>query len=238
LANGAGKEYAQRGYVGVSVEYRIDTTLIGEQRGSQRPPSLCQWVQDNQDPSDPLWVQRYEQCRRNVMAAQHDVQGAVRWLRQHASTYGIDPNRIAVGGFSAGAVTAANLAFRSDDVGDVRYFTGDNLSSASSKVQAGFGASGCEYEPTSINRGDAPTSWIHSKFDPAVPYSCISQNVTAARAVSLVAELTSYCNDRQHADVLYNAHKPATDAQWTTFLARELHIYSGMRPPSTDPVCP
>ncbi len=242
LANGVGRAYAQRGYVGFSVEYRTDTTLIGT---GDRPPSLCQWVQDNVDPTDPVWVARAEQCRRNVQAAQEDAQAAVRWLRAHASDYGIDPNRIAVGGFSAGAVTAVNLAYRSDDVGTTQYFAGDDRSPAKSKVQAAFGASGCAYPdtigdttPDYIGAGDAPISMIHAEFDPAVPYSCVANTVTTARAAGLVAELTSYCNSSLHAGALYNPNKDATDAQWTTFLARALHLYTGMRPPTADPLCP
>lgn len=230
LANGTGKEYAERGYVGFSVEYRIDTTTVGGK-------SLCQWVQDNENPNDPVWVQREAQCRRNVLTAQHDAQGAVRWIRRHAAQYRIDPNKIAVGGFSAGAVTAANVAYRGDDVGTQPLFTGDDLSVTASKVQAGFGASGCEYMPESIGAGDAPTSWIHSQLDPAVPYSCAAQTVTTARSLGLVAELTSYCGQAGHAAKLYESNQAATDAQWSTFLARQLSIYSDMRPPSSDPVC-
>jgi predicted esterase len=242
LANGTGKEYAQRGYVGFSVEYRTDTTLIGTQSGTQRPPSLCQWVQDNPNPNDPVWLARRDQCKRNILAAQHDALAAVRWIRQHASQYGIDPNKIAIGGFSAGAVTASNAAYQSDDVGTVTYFTGDDLSPALSKPQAAFGASGCTYTedgsaPATIGSGDAPVSFIHSKFDQAVPYSCAALTVTTARAQGLVAELTSYCTESGHAEKLYTAHKAATDTQWTTFLARELLVYSGMRAPSADPVC-
>jgi dienelactone hydrolase len=238
LANRHGRAYAARGYVGFSVEYRTDTTLVGEQEGTRRPPSLCQWVQDNEDPTDPVWVQRRAQCERNILAAQHDVQAAARWIRAHAAEYRIDPNKIAVGGFSAGAVTAANLAYRGDDVGPVAYFAGDDRSVAGSRVQAGFGASGCEYELTSVGQGDAPTSWIHSELDAAVPYDCIARTVTTARGAGLVAELTSYCDAGGHADALYTANQAATDAQWTTFLARELRIYSKLRPPSADPVCP
>jgi predicted esterase len=238
LANGTGQDYAKRGYVSFSVEYRIDTTLIGTQTGANRPPSLCQWVQDNENPSDPVWQQRYEQCQRNIRAAQYDVQAAVRWIRAHASEYGVDTTRIAVGGFSAGAVTAANLAYRGDDAGTLTYFAGDDRSVTASKVEAAFGASGCEYEPATIGAGDAPTSWIHARFDPAVPYSCAAQTVTSARAAGLVAELTSYCNSSLHAESLYTPNKAATDVQWTTFLAREMHIYSGLRPPTADPVCP
>jgi hypothetical protein len=70
-----------------------------------------------------------------------------------------------------------------------------------------------------------------------VPYSCIAQTVTAARAAGDVAELTSYCTSSLHAQALYQPNLVATDRQWTTFLARELRIYSKLRPPSTDPVC-
>ncbi|MPR35212.1 alpha/beta fold hydrolase [Salmonirosea aquatica] len=40
-------------------------------------------------------------------AAVHDLKAAVRWLRTHATTYGIDTSRIAVLGFSAGGQLAA-----------------------------------------------------------------------------------------------------------------------------------
>ena len=85
LANGSGQDYAQRGYVGFSVEYRIDTTLVGTQ-GANRPPSLCQWVQDNEDPQSQLWVARRDQCARNIIAAQRDALAAVRWIRAHAAS--------------------------------------------------------------------------------------------------------------------------------------------------------
>jgi predicted esterase len=242
LANGTGKAYAQRGYVGFAVEYRIDTTLIGPQSGSQRPPSLCQWVQDNPNPNDPVWLARRDQCKRNILAAQYDALAAVRWIRRHATQYGIDPNKVAVGGFSAGAVTAANTGYQSDDVGTVSYFTGDTLSPAASKPQATFGASGCVYTedggaPPTIGAGDAPASFIHSRFDQAVPYSCEALTATTARTLGLEAELTSYCTESLHAEKLYDAHRADTDTQWTTFLARELKIYSNMPPQTAAPVC-
>lgn len=40
-------------------------------------------------------------------AAVHDVKAAIRWMRANADTYGIDPKRIAVLGFSAGGQLAA-----------------------------------------------------------------------------------------------------------------------------------
>ncbi|CAN5597681.1 hypothetical protein BH18ACT1_BH18ACT1_02260 [soil metagenome] len=242
LANSTGREYAQRGYVSFSVEYRTDTTLVGAATAGGRPASLCQWVQDNEDAGDATWEARREQCKRNIIAAQQDVQGAVRWIRKHARKYDVDPSKIAVGGFSAGAVTSANLAYRSEDVGTNRYFPGDRLSVSKSRVRAAIGASGCLYSEdggplTRIGDGDAPLSFIHSRYDGAVPYECIAETVGVARSKGLVAELTSYCTERGHAAGLYATHQAATDEQWTTFLAGELDLYSGMRPPSASPVC-
>lgn len=245
LAAGTGRDYAARGYVSISVEYRIDTTLVGNGTPTSRPPSLCQWVQDHVNPDDPVWTARREQCQRNVLAAQNDVQGAVRWVKAHAADLGIDPNKVAIGGFSAGAVTAANVGYRTDTVADLgteTYFSGDVRSVSQSKVKATFGASGCVYSsdlggPTAIGTDDAPASYIHSRFDQAVPYSCAAAAFGEARTQGLVAELTSYCTENGHANNLYDAHRDATDLQWTTFLTRQLSLYSGTREPSAEPFC-
>src|SRR5947207_319348 len=48
-------------------------------------------------------------CYAAAVAAIHDAQAAVRWLRANAAQYRIDPNRIGVGGESAGAITATGV---------------------------------------------------------------------------------------------------------------------------------
>ncbi|QYG93660.1 alpha/beta hydrolase [Iamia sp. SCSIO 61187] len=76
--------YARRGFVAASVEYRMDEAAVAI---GYPPP--------------PTEVDR-------VVAAKHDVQAAVRWLRAHAASHRVDPDAIAVGGISAGAVTAVS----------------------------------------------------------------------------------------------------------------------------------
>ena len=54
----------------------------------------------------------------------HDCKAAVRWLRAHASEYGYDPKRVAVGGGSAGGHLSLLLGL-SDGVEDLEGSVGD-----------------------------------------------------------------------------------------------------------------
>jgi dienelactone hydrolase len=82
--------FAKLGYVVVSINYR----LLG---------SNC--------------VSNPNNCTTAALEAQHDAQAAVRWLRANAATYKIDPNRIGIGGESAGAITATLVGLHSEDPG-------------------------------------------------------------------------------------------------------------------------
>ena len=46
-----------------------------------------------------------------MYAAQRDAKAALRWMVANASTYGINPDYITVGGASAGAITTVPWAF-------------------------------------------------------------------------------------------------------------------------------
>ena len=59
----------------------------------------------------PLNDQSREQLWNATFAAVEDLDTALKFIRKNADGYGIDPDRIAVGGFSAGAMTAINLAY-------------------------------------------------------------------------------------------------------------------------------
>jgi predicted esterase len=140
-------------------------------------------------------------------------------VRSNAATYGVDPDKIAIGGFSAGAITALHVAYRSDDPGDV----GD-LDGTDSRVQAALSASGCNYFPESIGPGDAPVQLAHARFDPLVPFSCAQDTAQRAHDAGLVAQTLFYDLDASHAELLYFVHKSAVDAAWTAFLVAQLHL--------------
>ena len=56
-----------------------------------------------------------DECREAADAAVDDAQEAVRWLKRNAAAYGVDADRIAVAGESAGGITAAGVGTRADD---------------------------------------------------------------------------------------------------------------------------
>ncbi len=89
--------YAARGYVAISIQYRI---------AKDNPPAL---------PGPAPNPETNEQFRF-MNAAFQDTCNAVRWVRTNAEKYHIDPSRIAIGGVSAGAVNALHTAFCEEEI--------------------------------------------------------------------------------------------------------------------------
>jgi acetyl esterase/lipase len=83
--------YAQRGYVAISIQYRIE---------KDNPPVLP-------GPAPNLGDNSHY---RLMNAAFQDTCNAVRWVRANADEYQIDPGRIGIGGVSAGAFNALHAA--------------------------------------------------------------------------------------------------------------------------------
>ena len=78
--------FSMEGFVNVSIDYRLES---------------------------PGCSGSFSNCVPAIQEAAADAQTAVRFLRTNAATYGIDPNRIAIGGSSAGAITALNVGYSS-----------------------------------------------------------------------------------------------------------------------------
>ena len=107
------REFARRGYVAFSIDYRLvqedpdpgDTPVIQDRLGIPRsrvdvvrkilglPPAT----------SEMIWA--------GIEAACDDMVMAFRFVQANASRFGVDPARIALGGFSAGARTSLNAAY-------------------------------------------------------------------------------------------------------------------------------
>lgn len=146
-------QLGRMGYVSASITYRLE-------------PSGC-------SASAPTAT-----CVQTMQNARADAQKAVRFLRTNATTYGIDPTRIAIAGTSAGAITALSVG----------YGSGEDPSAA---VRAAVSLSGANLV-SSIGPGDAPALLFHGTTDTLVPYSWAVNTATQATNKGLDLFLTTY----------------------------------------------
>ncbi|MFM1988933.1 MAG: hypothetical protein RJA99_1890 [Pseudomonadota bacterium] len=107
------ERFAARGYACFSIGYRLT---------QERPPPLARPIK--RDPQ-ALWRDRTDWVRnllglppaspeellRGIEATWSDVADAFRFVHAHAARWGIDTERMAIGGFSAGAFAAAYSTF-------------------------------------------------------------------------------------------------------------------------------
>ena len=186
--------FAKRGYVNVSIDYRVVA-------GGCLPGS---------DPTA---------CLTAIVDAKHDAQAAVRWLRANASTYGIDPTRIAAPRTSAGAITALNVGYGPEDVGD------SGNPGQDSTVRAAVALSGVR-ALTRANPGEAAALLFHGTADPIAPYQSAVNTVNEARAAGLDAFLTTFEGDGH---VPYVQHKEQIITETTNFLWWELDLKDAAR---------
>lgn len=101
---------AEQGITSFVLKYRVDPTptenadflkVVGARIGGGNPR------RSRIDPNES----------KAIALAQEDGLAAVRWVRAHAGEYGIDPARIGIMGFSAGGMTAMNVATAYDVAG-------------------------------------------------------------------------------------------------------------------------
>lgn len=120
-----------------------------------------------------------------VTRCMHDLRGCVRYLRRSkvelGDPYRIDPDRILVGGISAGAVGAVHVLYLDDpaeippalypDTASIGGLEGNSGSPGySSDAIAGFSMSGALGDTSWIHTGDEPLCSLHEVGDPTVPY--------------------------------------------------------------------
>jgi dienelactone hydrolase len=144
-------DYAKRGWVGMAISYRLHPNEVPENT----------FVGILTDPTS------INAARNAALDAQHDMQAAVRYARAHADELGIDPNRIAVGGISAGGITALATAFNEDDPGN------SGTPGVSSRVAAAVSHAGA-YVPVLQGAfpkaGAPPVAIYHGTSDEQVPF--------------------------------------------------------------------
>lgn len=140
------RRFARRGYVAVSISYRL---LAAEACGGEASTARCVPA---------------------AMSAADDERAAIRYLRSKAAELGIDESRIAIGGASAGAVASVLAGATPDTAGN----SGNpGFSSASRAVVS---ISGGLPTTIMFTRGDPPMLFWHGTQDTVVPYAWAKQN--------------------------------------------------------------
>ncbi len=183
-----------------------------------------------------------------VVAAQeatHDMLGAVRFMRANASSYGIDPDKIVVGGTSAGAVMAIRAGtLDADDpltddlialletLGGIEGTVGDHPDQSSS-VQGVYAVSGGIFGTETIDIGSAPVYGAHNELDSVAP--CATVMLPEADLVDS-GTVSGTCDFIPTFEVLGvpagsfivpgdTEHVDFTDEEWAEFTTEALMLY-------------
>jgi acetyl esterase/lipase len=197
-----------------------------------------------------------ESIKPAVISAE-DTRAAIRYLRMKAGEWRLDTNRFAVGGDSAGGITA-------DFVGFTKNFTDGESGNPNydSAINAVLHVSGSmqdlafciapgkapNYKPTgcvvnSINRGgdltddmeagDVPVAIIHGTKDTTVPYICALKMDARANEVGLKHDFITIpgAGHVPYGDI-FNENEPYFK-RWLTFLSGSLNLAEAECPKSS-----
>lgn len=151
---------ASEGYVCFLIDYRVD---------SDDPPPVDSWNPEAQAPKD-IDIPSLAAVR----AAFVDAKTAMRHIRANADTYGIDPNRIAIWGESAGAFAAlaAGLTEPAEFSNDGEDFpvpseNNPGVNPKPSLIVECWGSAA--FTPDAFDPDDPPIMIFHGTYDATVP---------------------------------------------------------------------
>jgi dienelactone hydrolase len=193
-------QFARAGYVTISINYRLDPNLP-EGAG----PALTEG--------------RIDEYIGGMLDAQHDAQAAIRWVRANARKLGVDPEKIAIAGHSAGGITAQMVNFNDHDPGS------SGNPGYSSRVAASVASAGASLhgKTVRIDTGEPPLLISHGVVDDVVPYPA-----TVPTCVMTIA-LGNVCEQVLDPDA---GHTTLGHAQWRDFLYRRMIQTPVLSPPT------
>ena len=162
------RAFASRGYVVAAIEYRLagdrptaepffETTAIASELVRVASLGILPFLDTGHYTDPPGGSENLERAIRAVAASAEDTSRAIAWVRSHHAELGVDPDRIAAGGWSAGATAALLAAY-------------GGVFGAESRVGAVLSVCGSLFENHElIAEGAAPLLLSHGEADPIVP---------------------------------------------------------------------
>lgn len=176
-----GRELAARGYVVASIDYRLwrDRPVISDWAGrlADRVSGLgLPPFEAMESRHGPAWTTA-------VGAAAEDALRVLEWMRTRGPDFGVDPDRIVLGGMSAGALISVEVAYRLERLGvDV-----PDLAAIISVRGAWLFASDDVRAP--VAPGGPPLFIVHGTEDRRVPFDEAVRTYQAAREAGVAVEL-------------------------------------------------
>lgn len=140
---------ASRGYIVASIDYRVlgDEPILS--------PEFEAMLSDASDPTNPV--------ARAAIAGVEDAAAAYQWMAENAPAWSIDASRIAVGGGSAGAIIAVELAIALDDHGIPQV--------PSICCVIDLWGMAWPLPPSDLESGEPPIFSVHGELDTRVPFA-------------------------------------------------------------------
>ncbi|MBL0334313.1 MAG: carboxylesterase family protein [Chitinophagaceae bacterium] len=103
------REFAKRGYVAASLDYREGHHLFPYGIGSPSPIGIGALL--NWDDGARLFVSDSAEVIRSLFRAQQDVKGAIRFMKQNHAADSTAPCKVFIAGHSAGGITVLAAAY-------------------------------------------------------------------------------------------------------------------------------
>lgn len=138
----------------------------------------------------------------------HDAKAAIRWTRRNAATLGIDPERIAVVGYSAGGYhalftagtsghpefegTGGNAGVSSQVAACVAYYPATNVPASMLPQPADAAAARAAAATTYISQGFPPTIVFHGTKDTTIPIESSERLVQQLRGAGIPVEFHEF----------------------------------------------
>ena len=202
-------EWASRGYVAIGINYRLDQD------------NYCQAIQDGQ----PFPPGEDVQCYNAIVAAQHDAQAAVRWVRANAARSGCRPRRHRRHGLVGGRGHVGQPGLQLPR-------SRHQQRPARSLVRRRRRSPVRRRLPRDRRHrpGRRPVSYAHCTNDQAVDWTITSAGIDAARAQGLVADVLvweppeSCSSGRIHGVDLMTDHRAEIDLAFTQFFYRHMGL--------------